>query len=212
MSKKEKALFILNEIEKLFPDGESELKNWETPFQFLICILLSAQTTDKLVNTVTGKLFKKYPTAKDMAKAKVEDIETLVNKVNYYKNKSKYMLKTANILDKEYGGEPPKSEKELVKLAGIGSKTANVFLNDLYQMNTGIGVDTHVLRVANRLGLSNLQTPEGVASDLQKVYPQDVWYRVNTAFVLYGRYICKARVKPENSECVFKEFCSWCGK
>ena len=121
-------------------------------------------------------------------------------------------MKTANILVDEYNGEPPKSLKELTKLAGIGEKTANVFLNDLYQMNSGIGVDTHVLRVSNRLGLSNSQTPEGVAKGLQELYPKDDWHRVNTAFVLYGRYICTARVKPEKSECVFKEFCSWCGK
>jgi len=212
MDIKQKAMYILTEMEKLFPDGESELKNWETPFQFLICILLSAQTTDKLVNTVTKELFKKYPTAKEMAKAKVEDVENFVSSVNYYRNKSKYMVKTANILMDEYDGNPPTTVKELVKLAGIGEKTANVFLNDLYQMNSGIGVDTHVLRVSNRLGLSNSQTTKGVAKDLQEAYPQDVWYRVNTAFVLYGRYVCKARVKPEESECVFKEYCSWCGK
>lgn len=210
-AKKKRAQYVLDEMDKLFPEAKSELSNWETPFQFLICILLSAQTTDAMVNNVTVELFAKYPDAETLAKADPEDIMPIIRRVNYHRNKSQYVVATAKIVTKEYGGEPPKTVDELVKLPGIGVKTANVFMNDLYEANTGIGVDTHVLRVSNRLGLSSGDTPEKVAKDLEKIYPQEDWHRVNSLFVLYGRYVCKARVKPEESECVF-EFCNWCGK
>lgn len=208
-ARKERAKYVLKEMDKLFPEAKSELENWETPFQFLICILLSAQTTDAMVNNVTGELFEKYPDAATMSKADPEDVLPIIRRVNYNRNKSKFVVGTAKIVAEKYGGEPPKTIDELIELPGIGVKTANVFLNDLYKANTGIGVDTHVLRVSNRLGLSDGNTPEKVAADLQKIYPQEDWHRVNSLFVLYGRYICKARVKPEKSECVF-EFCEWC--
>ena len=109
----------------------------------------------------------------------------------------------------EFNSDVPKNVKDLQKLAGVGLKTANVFLNDLYQANEGIGVDTHVMRVAQRLGLTKEEKADGVEGDLQGIYDQKDWYRVNKAFVLYGRYVCRANVKPSESECVF-DFCAYC--
>ncbi len=191
MTKKEKAMKVLNDIEKMFPDASTELENWGTPFQFLICIILSAQTTDKQVNKVTGKLFAKYPNAKTLSKADIEDVKNLVNSINYYKTKAKHIIATAAILDKKYNGNPPKDVEKLQKLPGVGYKTANVFLNELYEANQGIGVDTHVRKVAKMYGLTKHDDPEKIAKDLEKIYPREVWYKINRLFVLYGRYKMK---------------------
>jgi endonuclease-3 len=188
MTKKEKAMKVLNDIEKMFPDASTELENWETPFQFLICIILSAQTTDKQVNKVTGKLFAKYPNAKTLSKADIEDVKNLVNSINYYKTKAKHIIETAAILDKKYDGNPPEDVEKLQELPGVGYKTANVFLNELYEANQGIGVDTHVRKVAKMYGLTKHDDPEKIAKDLEKIYPKEVWYKINRLFVLYGRY------------------------
>jgi endonuclease-3 len=209
MRQKEKSKYILEEMEKLFPDGESELANWETPFQFLICIILSAQTTDSQVNKVTGGLFDKYPTALVLSNALEEDIQKIIGSVNYFRAKSRYIIETAGIIVEEFDCEVPKNVDDLLKLKGVGRKTANVYLNNMYKSNQGIGADTHIIRVSQRLGLSKETSPEGVASDLERLYDKGDWYKVNNLFVLYGRYYCKARVKPDKSECIF-EFCSYC--
>ncbi len=191
MTKREKAMKVLNDIEQMFPEASTELENWETPFQFLICIILSAQTMDKQVNKVTGKLFNKYPDAKSLSTADIEDVKKLVNSINYYKTKAKHIIQTAEILNKEYKGNPPKDVEKLQELPGVGYKTANVFLNDMYEANQGIGVDTHVRKVAKKYGLTKYDDPEKIAKDLEKIYPREVWYKINRLFVLYGRYKMK---------------------
>jgi endonuclease-3 len=191
MGKKEIAMKLLEDLEEMFPNARTELENWETPFQFLICIILSAQTTDKQVNKVTGKLFEKYPNAKALSKANIEDVMELVGSINYYKTKSKHIIASAKILDNRYDGNPPKDVNKLQDLPGVGHKTANVFLNEYYQANQGIGVDTHVRKVAKKFGLTKNDDPERIAKDLEKIYPQEVWYKINRYFVLYGRYKMK---------------------
>jgi endonuclease-3 len=205
MNRKELALELLLKVEGLFPDASTELKNWETPFQFLLCIALSAQTTDKQVNKVTEKLFDKYPDAKSLSEANFEDIKNTLGGINYYKTKSKRIIEISRILLEEYGGEPPRDLKKLQKLPGVGYKTANVFLNDLYKENQGIAVDTHVMRVARSYGLTKESDPTKIAHDLEKLYPKEYWYRVNSTFVLYGRYILKAR-SPDWEKIVLKGF------
>lgn len=212
MTKKEKAYIILQEMEELFPGAKSELSNWNTPFQFLICIILSAQTTDAQVNRVTEMLFEKYPDAVSLKKARLATVQKLIHGVNYKNNKAKYIIAAARMIDEEWCGDIPDNVEELIKLPGVGNKTANVFLNDLYESNQGIGADTHIMRVSQRLGLTDKKKPGDIAYDLQKMYERADWHRVNTLFVLYGRYYCKARVKPDLSNCVFKErgWCKWC--
>ena len=187
---------MLSKIEEIYPNAKSELTNWDTPFQFLICILLSAQTTDKQVNKVTGNLFSKYPTSELLSKASLEDVEDTVKGINYFRTKAKNVIKTAGIVFKEYEGEPPKDVDELQKLPGVGYKTANVFLNDLYHLNQGVAVDTHVKRVAQSYGLTKEEDPTKIAKDLEKIFDKKDWYKVNQLFVLYGRYILKAK-KPD---------------
>jgi endonuclease III len=205
MNKKQLANKLLIELEQIFPLAKTELSNWNTPFQFLICILLSAQTTDKQVNKLTKNLFAKFPNARAFSNAHVDDVESMVKGVNYFKTKAKHIIETSKILVQKYDSQPPKDLKLLQTLPGVGYKTANVFLNDLYQANQGIAVDTHVVRVARMYGLSKEKDPTKIAHDLEKLYPKRDWHRVNSTFVLYGRYILKAK-KPDWDKVVLKEY------
>ena len=204
MKKKELAIKLLSEVEKLFPEATTELANWKNDFQFLVAVILSAQTTDIQVNKVTLELFRKYPDATKLSKAKMEDLEYTLGGINYFRTKSKNIKKMAEILVEQYGGEPPKALRKLVKLPGVGYKTANVFLNDLYKLNQGIAVDTHVARVARTYGLTKNVNPTKIAHDLEKLYPKRDWYKVNALFVLYGRHILKAKKRIEE-KVVLKE-------
>ncbi len=205
MNKKDIANRLLLEVEKIFPNAQTELVNWSTPFQFLVCILLSAQTTDRQVNKVTEKFFNKYPTAKSLSQANITEVENTLGGINYYRTKSRHIIAMSEILMSKYKGQPPVSLSELLELPGVGYKTANVFLNDLYNANLGIPVDTHVLRVARSYALTKNTDPTKVSHDLEKIYDKKDWYKVNTLFVLYGRYILKAK-KPDMNKIVLKEY------
>ncbi|MGI5898036.1 MAG: endonuclease III domain-containing protein [Candidatus Dojkabacteria bacterium] len=205
MKKKELAGLLLSETEKLFPEALSELQNWETDFQFLVCVVLSAQTTDKQVNKVTGELFKKYPNPKSLAKADLNDIRDTLGGINYFNTKSERIIKLARIIEEKYDGKVPRDLNKLIELPGVGYKTANVFLNDLYQANQGIAVDTHVMRVARSYGLTKNTDATKIAHDLERLYPKKDWHKVNSTFVLYGRYILKAK-KPDMDRVVLKEY------
>lgn len=200
------ATTILSQLELLYPDIHTELENWSTPFQFLICVILSAQTTDKQVNKVTSNLFKKYKNAYALANAQYTDVSKILNSINYYKNKSKYIITTAKEITSTYDGTPPKDLQQLVALPGVGAKTANVFLSEIYKKPAGIAVDTHVARVAQRLQLTSNSKPLKIAHDLEKLYPQSVWFKINSHFVLFGRYICKTR-NPKCQDCPLKKMC-----
>ena len=205
MKKKELAIKLLSEVEKLFPEATTELANWKNDFQFLVAVILSAQTTDIQVNKATVELFRKYPDAAKLSKAKMEDLEYTLGGINYFRTKSKNIKKMAEILVEQYTGQPPRTLRELIELPGVGYKTANVFLNERYRANEGIAVDTHVLRVARAYGLTKNTDPTKVAHDLEKLYPKKDWYKVNSIFVLYGRYILKAR-KPDMDRVVLKGY------
>jgi endonuclease III len=205
MKTRDLAKQLLMEIEQIYPEAQTELLNWTTDFQFLICIALSAQTTDRQVNRVTGKLFEKYPTVETLMNADYEDIMNTLQGINYFKTKAKHIIELAKRVKEQFHGEPPKTLAELQTLPGVGYKTANVFLNDLYHSNQGIAVDTHVGRVAKSYGLTKETDPTKIAHDLEKLYPKDDWYKVNSLFVLYGRYILKAK-KPDMEKVVLKEY------
>lgn len=205
MGTRDVAYKLLAEVAQIYPEAKTELSNWSTAFQFLICIVLSAQTTDKQVNKVTGKLFEKYPTPLKLSLANEEDVQNTLRGINYFNTKSRNIIKTAKLVHEQFHDEPPKSIKELQTLPGVGYKTANVFMNDLYKANQGIAVDTHVARVAKRYGLTRESDPTKIAKDLEKLYPKKDWYKVNSSFVLYGRYILKAK-KPDMDKVVLKEY------
>ncbi len=188
MKKKERAYKLLRKLEEMYPNAQTELKNWSTPFQFLVCIMLSAQTTDKQVNKITGNLFNIYPDGYTMSLASDKEIEKYISSVNYYHTKARHIKKMSEIVTKEYNGEIPIALEKLLGLPGVGYKTANVFLNDLYQLNQGIAVDTHVKKTAIKYGLTKNSNPDKIAKDLEKIYKKEDWYKINRYFVLYGRY------------------------
>ena len=134
MRKKERAYSLLSKLEEMYPNAQTELGNWKTPFQFLICIILSAQTTDKQVNKITKRLFEIYPDGYTASLSSAKEIERYISSVNYYHTKAKHIKSMSEIVVREYNGEVPTSLEELLKLPGVGYKTANVFLNDLYQL------------------------------------------------------------------------------
>lgn len=205
MRKKELAYRLLLEVEKLFPNASTELENWSTPFQFLVCIILSAQATDKQVNKVTRDLFTKYPDSFSLSKANIEELKNTIGSINFFNNKAKFLIAMSHELSNKYKGIPPKTLTKLIELPGVGYKTANVFLNDLYHANQGIAVDTHVSRVARMYGLTAESNPTKISHDLEKLYPKKDWYKVNSTFVLYGRYVLKAK-RPDMERVVLKEY------
>jgi endonuclease-3 len=167
--------------------------------------MLSAQCTDKRVNIITPALFKKYPSTKELAVADIDEVKSYIKTCSFFNNKAKNLLKMAQSVEENHDGEIPLDEKKLIKLAGVGQKTANVVMIEYLQKNL-MAVDTHVFRVAHRLGLSYENTPIKVEAELTKKFKTDL-YILHQGFVLFGRYICTAKKPKCESECFVKEFC-----
>ena len=190
-------------IEK-YSDAVTEL-NYKNDYELLIAIILSAQCTDKRVNIITPALFEKYPSVKELAVAELEDVKALLNSCSFFNNKSKNIIKMAQSVLMDYDGQIPHDQKQLMKLAGVGNKTANVFMIEFEGANL-MAVDTHVFRVSHRLGLSDGKTVDITEADLVKKLKGHDLHIFHQAMVLFGRYICKA-VKPECDECLFPQVC-----
>jgi len=190
---------ILKELKKIVPDAGMILKyknNWE----LLVAVILSAQCTDKKVNEVTRILFKKYKKLGDYIKAKPGEFEKDIYQTGFYKNKTKNILSAAKFIKKEYKGKIPKTMEEMIKIPGVGRKTANVVLGNAYGIVEGIAVDTHVFRLAHVLKLSNGKTPELVEKDLINLFPKKEWFRLTYYLIEYGRKFCPAR-KHDHKNC-----------
>lgn len=192
-------------LDELFPNPKCEL-NYNNDYELLIAIVLSAQSTDKRVNSVTSIIFNKYNSLKALKEAHLEDLEGIIRPVGSFRKKASYIKNIATILDENYNGVVPCDRDELIKLPGVGRKTANVFLGEFYNM-PAIAVDTHVERVSKRLSLaSKSDNVLKVEKRLEKVFSKDVWARRHLQLVLFGRYYCKA-IKPECRECKLKDIC-----
>jgi endonuclease-3 len=189
---KVRAKRIVAYLKRAYPEPESEL-TFRTPFQFVTAVILSAQCTDKAVNRTTEKLFKKYKTVRDFAKAKPSVFQKEISSIPFYRNKTKAILLAAKEILAKHKGMIPKTEKELVALHGIGYKTAHVILGELYEIWKGIPTDTHVKRFALRFGLTIHRNLKKISKDLEALIPEKDWKYVNNGFVLYGRYVCPAR-------------------
>ena len=185
-------------------DAVTEL-NYKNDYELLIAIILSAQCTDKRVNIITPALFEKYPTVFDLSCANLDDVKKLINSCSFFNNKAQNIVKMAQSVVMNYDGNIPHNQKELMKLAGVGNKTANVFMIEFEGANL-MAVDTHVFRVSHRLGLSDGKTVDITESDLVKKLKGHDLHIFHQAMVLFGRYICKA-VKPECDECLFPQVC-----
>jgi|ERR1700722_10075690 len=196
---------IIKRLSKLYPNPHSALIN-ENPWQLLVATILSAQATDKLVNTVTPALFQKYKTIQEVANAPVEDIDEMVKKVNFHSNKSKNIKAAAQMIMEKYHGEVPQTMEELDALPGVARKTANVVLGDAFHKSEGIVVDTHVIRLTNKLGLTDQKDPVKIEQDLMKIVPKDQWRFFGHYLTYFGREYCPAR-PHECDDCPLKELC-----
>ena len=196
---------ILATLRKQFPRPTTAL-NFETPFQLMVGTILSAQCTDVRVNLVTPGLFKKYPSVKAFAMAGQFDLEQEIHSTGFYRNKARSIIGNAKALLERHAGVVPKTMEELTALPGVGRKTANCVLGAVYGINEGIVVDTHVIRLAERLGLSKQKTPEKIEQDLMQVVEKKDWYAFSNLIILHGRAVCKAR-KPECPACSLKRSC-----
>lgn len=205
MTKQEKALEILRRLSAANSHPKVELI-FSSPFELLVATIMSAQTTDKLVNTLTPALFKRYPTVEAMAKAEVEDIIQLIGKVSFPANKARNIKASSEIIVAKHGGKVPRTMEELDALPGVARKTANVVLNNAYGTPEGIVVDTHVIRLANKLGLSNSKDPVKIEQDLMELIPKSSWIDFGNLLTLHGRHVCTAR--PHSCEnCPLGDLC-----
>ena len=205
MNLKEKTLEVIKRLKKEYPEAKTAL-HFGTPFELLAATILSAQTTDALVNRVTESLFKKYGSVRDFADSRPEDLQKDISSVNFYKTKAKNIQACAKIIAEKFGSKVPKSMDELTGLPGVARKTANIILSNAFGINVGIAVDTHVKRVSYRLGLTKNEDPVKIERDLIAITPKEEWGNISHLLIFHGRKICQAK-KPQHHECVLYNIC-----
>lgn len=205
ISKKKKATEILIILKQLYPTATCSL-NYDTPLQLLVATILSAQCTDERVNKVTPALFQRFPDAHSFAIAPREEIETLIHSTGFYRNKAKNIQNACIKIVNDFGGKVPQTMEELLTLAGVARKTANVVLAHAFGIIEGVTVDTHVKRLSNRLGLTKSSNPIQIEKDLMKLLPQPEWENFSISIIYHGRAVCNAR-KPNCGECALTHLC-----
>jgi len=196
-------------LRKTYPNARVEL-NYSNPLELLVATILSAQCTDKRVNIVTAQLFKKYRSAADYANADLAELEQDIKSTGFYRNKARTLKALGQQLVERHRGEVPNSMEQLTKLPGVGRKTANVLLGNAFGINAGIVVDTHVMRLAQRLGLTTQKDPEKIEHDLMQLVPQKLWTDFAHWLIWHGRRRCIAR-KPDCANCEVKQLCPQIG-
>jgi endonuclease-3 len=205
--RKKQVEFIASALEREYPDAKCALRH-EGPEQLLFATILSAQCTDERVNKVTPALFAQYPGAKEMAKARVPQVEKLVASVNFFRTKAKNMVNAAKMIQERFGGHLPRTIEALIELPGVGRKTANVLLGDAFNIQLGVVVDTHVRRLSNLIGLVEEQDPEKIERELMQIVPQPLWTKFSHWLILHGRKVCIAR-RPRCGECIIRSHCAF---
>lgn len=201
---KEQIIEVIELLEEMHPEARCAL-DFDTVYHLLIAVVLSAQTTDISVNKVTPELFEKYPLPEDLAKAEPEEVERIIHTIGLYKNKTKNIINMSKAIVDEFNGEVPTSYDDLVALPGVGRKTANVVLAEAFGEQR-IAVDTHVFRVANRIGLTDEKDVLKTEQALMKVLPENKWTRTHHLLIFHGRKICNAR-KPDCEHCRLDKIC-----
>lgn len=205
MKDEERIRKIFNLLAKEHPDAKIAL-NYTNPLELLVATVLSAQSTDKTVDKVTKSLFSKYRKAEDYANADLEELEQDIKSTGFYRNKAKYLKKLAETLVKNFESKVPQTIDQLVSLPGVGRKTANIVLSDAFGVIEGIAVDTHVRRLAQRLGLSKHKDPDKIEMDLMELFPKKQWPKLTDLLIFHGRRVCTAR-KPKCKGCVTNKLC-----
>ena len=201
-----KAEVIYSRLEAAYPNAKCAL-DFATPLQLLIATILSAQSTDKTVNTVTPALFRKYKTAKQFAEADVSELETMIHSTGFFRNKAKSVQGASRLIAEKHGGKVPDGMEELLELPGVARKTANVVLGVAFGKAEGVVVDTHVQRLSGRLKFSKETRPEKIEEDLMKLFPRDKWIHLSHLLIHHGRSVCDAR-KPKCLKCPIEDLCS----
>jgi endonuclease III len=206
MNKDKQATEVLTRLKVRYPVVTTAL-NWQNPWQLLVATVLSAQCTDVQVNKITPVFFRKWPGPYDLEKAHVRDVEEVIRSAGFYRNKAKNLLAAAKIIVDTHKGHVPGSMEELLTLPGVARKTANIVLSNAFGINQGIAVDTHVKRIAFRLGLTGSANPDIVERDLMPLFPVEEWGSINHMLVFFGREVCAAR-KPGCHSCELDDICS----
>lgn len=201
---------IIAGLRKAYPDAHCEL-NFSSPLELLIATILSAQCTDKRVNLVTADLFRKYRSAADYANASLAELEQDIKTTGFYRNKARNIQACCAALASKHGGQVPRTMEELTQLDGVGRKTANVVLGNAFGINVGVVVDTHVARLAGRLGLTSQRDPEKIEQDLMQLVPREQWTLFSHWLIWHGRRRCDAR-KPDCVGCEIAKLCPSAGK
>lgn len=208
MTKKERVLKVIELLKKQYPDAKCSLTS-SNAFELLVAVRLSAQCTDARVNLVTPALFERYKTLDDYANANLKDIENYIRSCGFYKNKATSIIGMARMIRDDFGGKVPDNIDDLVKLPGVGRKTANLIVGDVYGKES-IVVDTHMIRISNRLGLVSVKDPKKIEFELKKIVPSNDGSDFCHRIVLFGRDTCRAR-KPDCQNCILSDYCKKVG-
>ena len=203
--KKEQNIEIIEILKKTYPDAKCSL-DFTTPFEMLVAVILSAQCTDERVNKTTPAIFAKYNTPEDFANMDLSLLESLIHSCGFYKNKAKNIKATAQILVEKYHSRVPNTMEELMSLPGVGRKTANVVMLEVFNSPQGVAVDTHCKRIANRIGFSKQKEPEKIEQDILTLFPKKYYYDLNHVLIWHGRNICTAR-NPKCEACPISSYC-----
>ncbi len=212
-ARRERVVEVCRRMDALYPDAECAL-HFNDAFQCVICVALSAQTTDANVNKVMPELFRRWPNPQTMAQANVHEVEDVIRSIGFFRNKARNCVACAQKLVAEYGGEVPNTYEGLQSLPGVGRKTANIVMNNVFGVVEGIAVDTHVNRIAHKLGLivpKKETEPNKVEAQLLDLIPRELWGPVNHQWVLFGREWCDAK-RPRCGECPLTDICPGAGK
>ena len=196
---------VLDGLAALYPDADCEL-HWKNPFQLVCATILSAQCTDVRVNMVTPELFRRWPDAKALAKARPPELEKVIQSTGFFRNKAKSLLGMARVLVEKHGGQVPRTMEEMLELPGVARKTANVVLGTAYGLATGVVVDTHVHRLSRRLKLTRHDDPKKIEQDLMKKVPREQWIAFAHRLIWHGRRVCDAR-RPRCDSCSLAPYC-----
>jgi len=198
---------IIKRLQKEYSRARIALE-YKDPFQLLVAVILSAQCTDKRVNMITPRLFERFPGVREMAEADVREIEEIIRSCGFFRNKAKNIKAAASMILAKFGGRVPDNMEDIIRLPGVARKTGNVVLYNAYGVKAGIAVDTHVKRLARRLGLSSEKDPVKIERDLMEKIPKDLWGEITYLLIDHGRKVCKAR-KPDCENCILRDLCPY---